>query len=67
MSTEQEDSKTVSDWVLYEQLVKAFREAKAHHLSQPDCEAVVAEAYGTVFPEGGPKGHLSNAAHQITT
>jgi hypothetical protein len=51
MSTEQDDSKIQSNWVLVEKLLAAFREAKAHGLQWRDCEAVAYEALNQVFPD----------------
>jgi hypothetical protein len=52
MSTEQDDSKTQSEWVLLEKkLLAAFREAKAHGLTWRDCEAVAYEALNETFPD----------------
>ena len=50
MSNERDDAKTA----LYEKLLIAFREAKAHGLSRRDCEAAAEQVNGEVFPEGGP-------------
>ena len=51
MSTEQDDSKTQSEWMLVEKLLAAFREAETHGLTWRDCEAVAYEALNQVFPD----------------
>jgi hypothetical protein len=51
MSTEQDDSKTQSEWVLLEKLLIAFREAKVHGLTWRGCEAVAYEALNETFPD----------------
>lgn len=51
MTVETDDSKTVSEWMLYEEIAAAFREAKAHGLSWQDCEGVYEDALVKVFPE----------------
>jgi hypothetical protein len=65
MSTEQDDTKTISDWMLYEKLLIAFREAKAHGLSWHDCEAAAEEVNGEVFPDADIEAERKAAAIRI--
>jgi hypothetical protein len=62
MSTEQDDSKTVSEWMLYEKLLIAFREAKENGLQRNDCEATVERANAEAFPDADIEAERKAAA-----
>jgi hypothetical protein len=65
MSTEQDDSKTVSEWMLYEKLLITFREAKENGLSWLDCEAAAEEVNGEVFPDADIEAERKAAAIRV--